>query len=114
MLRDLCDGTAHRIQNQTLRQGVRQPEARAEDGGSVSQRKLMTSGLSDWGPGDGRDPGVESFLTGRYQPFCAAFYSVLFCTLTFPVVCFLSLYFITKNKQIKTKKKCWYITVNVC
>lgn len=41
-------------------------------------------------------PGVESFLTGWYPPFCVVFYPVLFCMLTFPVVCLFSLHLITK------------------
>lgn len=40
--------------------------------------------------------GVESFLAGRDPPFCVVFYSVRFCTLTFPVVCSFSLHLGTK------------------
>lgn len=71
---------------------MRQPEAGAEEGGSVSQRKAR----DQWAVGL-EAPGWgwrASSLDGTC--LCVVFYPVLFCTLTFPVVCFLPLHLGTK------------------
>lgn len=67
---------------------MRQPEAGAEEGGSVPKAG------DQWAVGLGPKTGVESLLTGG--PPSVMFYPVLFCTLTLPVVCFFSLHLLAK------------------
>lgn len=64
----------------------------AEEGGSVSQSK----GCDQWAVGLEAPGGGRELPHWTDPPFCDEFYPVLFCMLTFPVMCFFSLHLFTK------------------